>query len=177
MRRRAILRQGAIFVAAGLAGCAGGGGETPTATVPEPTDTPTPTPDAMTASPTSSPTPAETPTDTATATATATPTATPIPTESADQKVEVGPGTLRFKPASFEIPTGGTVRWVWESGGHNVRPSDTPNGAEWSGTPGGDGTTYDAGHTYTYSFEVAGTYDYYCAPHRSAGMTGTFTVG
>jgi len=111
-----------------------------------------------------------------------TPTETPSPTPtetpaSATQVVEVGAGDgFRFAPESFEIAVGETVRWVWEVGGHNVTPDETPGGADWSGTPGGDSETYDAGHEYAHTFEAAGEYTYYCAPHRSVGMTGSFTV-
>lgn len=157
MRRRTLLQRGAVLTALGLAGCTGGGDDTPTETVPPETDTRTSTPTADEA--------------------TTSPTASPTSSGSFDQVVTVGPGALTFEPASFEIPVGGTVQWVWESSGHNVRPSATPDGADWSGTDGGDGTTYSADFTYSYTFEVAGAYDYYCAPHRSAGMTGTFTVG
>lgn len=91
--------------------------------------------------------------------------------------VEVGPaGTFRFVPSTLTIAAGEVVEWVWRSGGHNVRPSSTPSGSTWSGTAGGDGTTYDEGYTYRHQFTVLGQYDYYCAPHRSLGMTGQLTV-
>lgn len=138
---------------------------TPTASpTPEPMETPTASPGSTTDTPT--PTPTRTPTPTAT------------PAASVDQEVKVGPrGTLTFEPNSFQIPVGGTVRWVWEAGGHNVKPSSTPTYAGWSGTPGEEFDTFDAGHTYSFSFDVDGRYNYYCAPHRSSGMTGAFTVG
>lgn len=178
MRRRTYLRQGAVLAALGLAGCTGGpDGQSPTATpTTVPTDTPASTPTATaTDSPTSGGTTAGTPTDTATAS----PTATPTPGGDApDQEVTVGPGgSLRFDPANFQVAVGATVRWTWDSSGHNVRPSATPDDADWTGTAGGDGTTYSAGHTYSDPFEVAGSYQFYCAPHRSAGMTGAFSVG
>ncbi|MFC7193430.1 plastocyanin/azurin family copper-binding protein [Halosimplex aquaticum] len=71
---------------------------------------------------------------------------------------------------------GETVVWVWHSSGHNVRPESTPSGSDFSGTAGGDDRLYDEGHTLSHTFEVAGEYEYYCNPHRSAGMTGSFTV-
>lgn len=165
------------------AGGGGAGGPTPTATAdPTPTatgdSTPTgkptsTTPGEPTPTATRSPTAGGTPTPTATPTPTGTATATP----DADQTVVVGPNdTFRFQPADFTIAAGDTVVWTWDSGGHNVRPSATPDGAGWSGTPGGDGTTYDAGYTHRHTFDVTGTYEYYCAPHRSLGMTGSFTV-
>jgi len=114
-------------------------------------------------------------TDTATRTASATPTATPTETVPSEQTVQVAPGSLRFAPRSFEIAAGGTVEWVWESGGHNIVVDSQPAGSEWAGTPDGAGTTYDEGYTHTDTFEVPGTYEYYCAPHQSI-MTGSFTV-
>ena len=201
VRRRSFLRTGASVTALGLAGCLGGPADdaptdsatamptepeappatasaTPTAR-PNPTETAEPTP---TAPPSPTPTDAVERTATPTAggdtpTATASPTASPTLTGTV-QAVTVAPGgSLSFSPQSFEIAPGTTVRWVWEAGGHNVKPSATPAGADWAGTPGGEFETYPGGYTYEYTFDVAGTYAYYCAPHRGAGMTGSFTVG
>ena len=169
---------------AALAGCAGdeerpNGTSTPSST-PADNGTPRPTTESRTATdtdtrgeptdgsgPDGTPTETETPTDTETSTA----------TEPAGQDVVVGPnGLLVFQPDEFTISAGATVTWEWDSDGHNVRPSSTPGGSDWSGTPGGDGTTYNEGYVHEYTFTTTGTYEYYCAPHRSAGMTGSFTV-
>lgn len=117
------------------------------------------------------PTATDGPTDTATPTATATSTPT---APDADLVVEVGPGgSLVFDPADASVDPGATVAWVWRSGGHSVTPVER-DGTEWSGT----GTTlHDAGFVHEHTFEAEGTYGYYCAPHRSAGMTGTLVVG
>lgn len=153
--------------------------ERPTETATEaatdvPADTSTGTPTETRTEPpteTKTNTPAETATETPTETST--PTGTPAP----DQTVVVGPnGLFQFNPPDFDISAGDTVRWEWDSGGHNVRPSMSPDNSTWSGTPGEDGTTYDDGYVYTYTFDVAGEYEYYCAPHRQAGMQGSFTV-
>jgi plastocyanin len=93
-----------------------------------------------------------------------------------DQTVAVGADGLQFTPETFEISVGDTVRWEWEGSGHNVRPDDIPPGSDWSGTAGGDGDTYGSGHTHSHTFETAGEYSYYCAPHQGSGMTGSFTV-
>jgi plastocyanin len=85
-------------------------------------------------------------------------------------------GAFRFSPGEFEIAAGETVAWVWRAGGHNVKADSTPGDADWSGTPGGEFDTFDEGYVYTHTFDVAGEYDYYCGPHESAGMTGSFTV-
>ena len=189
MRRRTFLQRSSLLAAVGLAGCTGDD-QGSTETAPPATDTRSATPEtgpettSAAGTPTPSPTQAatsasepgtETETPTPTPTETPTPTATPRP--AVDQEVKVGPGSLAFEPKSFQIATGETVRWIWESGGHNVKPSTVPDGADWTGTAGGEYETYDEGHVHTYTFEVAGTYEYYCAPHRSSGMTGSFTVG
>jgi plastocyanin len=153
---------------------AAGGTRTTTAGA---TDTRSETPDEGGTSPTP-------PTETSTPTETPTPTGTPTPTEAAtptppqaDRNVEVGPsGDLRFDPEEFEIAVGETVRWVWRSSGHNVKPDSIPGDSDWSGTDGGEFNTFSAGYEYTYTFETPGTYEYVCKPHESAGMTGSFTV-
>lgn len=91
--------------------------------------------------------------------------------------VVVGPnGSFRFAPSSVTVATGDTVEWVWSSGGHNVVPESTPDGSDFGGSEGDESTTYDAGHSFSYTFETPGTYAYYCAPHRSSGMTGEVVV-
>lgn len=177
MDRRTMLRLTGGIVFAGLAGCTGGDGNdgaSPTATPPMESPTSTPT---ATASPTPMPTASPAPTDTPEPTPTASPTPTAEPTPTAAQVVEVGPGgSLRFRPDDFTIAAGETVRWVWRSGGHNVKVDSAPSGSEWNGTPGGDFDTFGQGHTLSHTFEATGRYNYYCGPHRSAGMTGRFSV-
>jgi len=158
--RRAVLGSAAA-IATGLAGCtgsqdggsgdSGGGGSEPT-----PTATPEPTPTA---------TPEPTPTDTA----------TPEATAAADETVVVGPdGDLVFDPAELRVEVGATVLWRWDSGGHTVTVESQPDGADWRAT---GQETHDSGYTHTHTFEVAGTYEYVCLPHESAGMVGSVTVG
>lgn len=179
MRRRTLLAAVGTTVATGLAGCGGGSpdGSGETDNPPETTaatDTATPT---GTGTATSTDTP--TPTDTATTAEPPfeTPGGTDTATNDVAQTVAVGPEfEFRFDPQSFEVPAGGTVRWVWESSGHNVVAASTPEGSDWSGTPDGTDRTFDEGYAYEYAFEVTGTYEYYCNPHRGNGMTGSFTV-
>ena len=164
MNRRQLLSTIGVGLAAPLAGCGD-----------QATDD---------GSPTTTPAPEPSPTDTSpTATATRTPTATPPPTAtptatpaSAAEVVDVGDGEFRFDPGSFEISTGETVLWVWRSTNHNVVPDSIPDGSDWTGTEGGSGTTYERGHESAFRFTTPGEYTYFCAPHRSAGMTGSFTV-
>lgn len=172
MDRRRFLLTGLPAVAAGIAGCSGGE-ETPTDS-PGATDSPTPTQTEQTETGTGTGTP--TSTSTSTTDPTETPTPEPTATAQADLTVAVAPGgALRFEPETFEVAVGETVRWEWESPGHNVSPTEgeQPDGADWAGE---DERTYDEGHAYSETFEVAGEYAYHCDPHRSSGMTGSFTV-
>ncbi|WP_227355018.1 plastocyanin/azurin family copper-binding protein [Haladaptatus salinisoli] len=92
--------------------------------------------------------------------------------------VKVGPGgNLTFEPSEVTIPPGGTIKWVWESNTHNVVPESQPSGSSWQGSPGAPSKTYDSGYTYSHTFDTPGEYAYFCQPHKSAGMTGTITVG
>jgi plastocyanin len=93
------------------------------------------------------------------------------------KEVIVGPGgSLVFEPAELTIAPGTTVKFVWESDNHNVVPESQPDGANWQGTEGAPSKTYNTGYEYSYTFETTGTYEYFCQPHKTAGMVGTITV-
>lgn len=181
MNKRTLLRCALAAGTVGLAGCTGGdGGDTdgasPDATA-TPTSLPTATPEPTEPSPTGEE-PTDTPTETErrTDSPTAESTDSPTPMAGADQQVVVGPdGSLQFDPEAFTVAAGDTVEWVWDSSGHNVSPDEggQPADADWSGD---DDATYGQGYRYAYTFEVAGEYRYHCDPHRSVGMTGSFTV-
>ncbi|WP_254535749.1 plastocyanin/azurin family copper-binding protein [Halomarina litorea] len=200
MDRRTLLARAAALGAVALAGCTGdeptngttdgasgttaATGTTSTAattgapTTTEPTDDPTTgsatrTDDGAGATTTE----ADAPTDTPAETPTETPTPTPDDSLQDAVTVTVGAnGRARFSPESFTLARGGTVTWEWEGGGHNVVPERQPSGANWEGTAGGESRTHSSGHTYEATFDTAGEYEYYCSPHRSIGMTGSFTV-
>lgn len=189
MDRRKLLASVAGMVPLVLAGCGqsdgsdgdegdgggNGGGDGETTTTEKETSTAM---EPLTETETASPTSAETPTETAMPTETPTETATDTPLPAVDAEIEVGPDSkFRFDPETASIPEGGTVRWIWKSGGHNVKPDKIPSDSDWSGTEGGNSKTFSAGHTYTFTFDVPGTYDYFCVPHKSVGMRGTIEVG
>jgi Plastocyanin len=90
--------------------------------------------------------------------------------------VVVGEGGTQYEPEEFRLAVGGTVEWVWEGNGHNVIPTEQPDGANWEGTAGSNSRTYDTGHEYTRTFDVAGEYAYRCFIHGNFGMVGSFTV-
>jgi plastocyanin len=78
---------------------------------------------------------------------------------------------LDFIPSSITIAPGDTIEWVWGGGIHTATSGS-------SCTPDGlfdlplDGTA----PTVSYTFNTAGTYDYYCIPHCVLGMTGVINV-
>lgn len=93
------------------------------------------------------------------------------------ETVKVGPnGDFVFTPGTNEplaITPGTTVKFVWESDTHNIVVESQPEEANWEGHE----TIEDTGFEYEHTFEVKGTYEYFCQPHKSAGMTGTIEVG
>lgn len=90
-----------------------------------------------------------------------------------DNEVVVGPdGDLSFAPESLTVDAGTTVTFVWDSNTHNVVPNSQPDDADWEGHE----DIEDSGFEYEYTFEVAGTYEYVCTPHESAGMVGEIVV-
>lgn len=170
-----------VGLAAGLAGCTGGGGS-------EGGDTSTPTQ-------TSTATSTQTPTSTATST-------TADSTQTGDSSFEAGvdewvsdtsnyegsvvdetgqseltvvvgaqgnDGNFAFAPPAIEVSTGTTVIWEWngKGGQHNVVDQDGAFSSE---------LTSDEGYTFEHAFESAGTYRYYCEPHKSLGMKGIVVV-
>ena len=90
------------------------------------------------------------------------------PVEATDT-VEVALTNYEFTPADLTIAPNTMVRWVNESSTfHTI----TPDGhSEWT-----EGSVSDVGDTFTHVFTEAGTFPYYCDPHRSLGMTGSVTV-
>ncbi|MFD1647702.1 cupredoxin domain-containing protein [Haloarchaeobius litoreus] len=94
-------------------------------------------------------------------------------------------GRLRFVPETVEITVGQTVRWTFESAGHNV--TSLPGASEKVRNPDGaepfasyEGNQHfaidEVGSTYEHTFDVPGEYVYVCAPHAGQGMVGTVLV-
>ncbi|HEY1297548.1 MAG TPA: plastocyanin/azurin family copper-binding protein [Chloroflexota bacterium] len=89
---------------------------------------------------------------------------------------------LRFDPMSLTVPKGTSVTWrnasqmshtVTDDASKASNPSDVllPDGTQpW------DSGTLEPGQTFTHTFDVAGTYKYFCQPHEAAGMTATIVV-
>ena len=89
--------------------------------------------------------------------------------------IDVGAGSTgnAFEPAAVRIDAGTTVVWEWtgEGGSHNVSSVDDSDTSFRSGD-----TTDEAGVTYEYTFDAAGTQLYVCEPHEPVGMKGGIDV-
>jgi plastocyanin len=76
-----------------------------------------------------------------------------------------------FTPADLTIATGDTVTWRCDVGVH-----DTVSGV--NGVPSGvwGSSLLFPGQSFSFTFNNAGTFPYYCTPHWQLGMTGTIRV-
>jgi plastocyanin len=88
----------------------------------------------------------------------------------------------KFEPASLSVTRGTTVTLKHVSGsGHTAtsdpgKVKDASRVALPSGAQGWDSGTLSDGRTWSYTFDVPGTYTYVCLPHEDRGMVGTITV-
>ena len=57
-----------------------------------------------------------------------------------------------------------------------VYADDTGVPHTWQGPTWNSGDLTTNGQSYTYRFASTGTFNFYCAYHKSLGMTGTITV-
>jgi len=97
-----------------------------------------------------------------------------VPDGDAVNMVTEGGSSYYFNPVGLHVEPGTTVTFINHSGTHSSTAYDDriPEGAEaWnSGTMAGD-------DEFEHTFEVEGTYDYFCIPHESFGMVGRIVVG
>ncbi len=95
-----------------------------------------------------------------------------------------------FSPERVRIVPETTVRWVNDSDvGHTVTAYEAgiPERAAYFASGGFEaeraarndvqGGLIAAGESYEHTFDTPGTYEYFCVPHESSGMTGTVVVG
>jgi len=86
-----------------------------------------------------------------------------------------------FDPIGLYVDVGETVTFRIESGDHSATAYTESNlGSDERRIPeGADGWnsgTLPRG-SFDRTFETEGTYDYYCIPHKQAGMVGRIVVG
>jgi len=98
---------------------------------------------------------------------------TAITETTAANSVEVICKNNRFQPNTLTINVGTTVTWVNQDGFiHTVTSGTSPS--ETSGLF--DSGNLSGGQTFSFTFDKAGTYDYFCIPHYSLGMIGKVIV-
>jgi len=79
----------------------------------------------------------------------------------------------RFIPDTLTVKEGTTVTWVnQDTYIHTVTSGRSPG--EQSGLF--DSGNLNKGQTFSFTFDKAGTYDYFCIPHFSMGMIGKIVV-
>jgi len=103
--------------------------------------------------------------------------------ETATVKMGTDSGGLQFVPAKTQICKGDSVKWINNKGGpHNVVFDEDaiPSGVKQEAiSMYEDGDPYqlgEEGEEFVMKFDTAGTYEYYCEPHRGAGMNAVLTV-
>ncbi len=74
-----------------------------------------------------------------------------------------------FSPSKIEVPANSTIVFVYKGSGpwHDV----TSATGAWERSPRIQGDT-----SWELTLTEPGTYEYYCTPHKSSGMTGTIRV-
>jgi len=98
--------------------------------------------------------------------------------ETKNVKMGTDSGNLQFEPSKLQICKGDKVTWTNnKSGPHNVVFDEDaiPAGVSQEKISMDD-QIGDEGGTWSMTFDTAGTYDYYCEPHRGAGMNAVLIV-
>lgn len=104
------------------------------------------------------------------------------PAFAADHVVKMGSdgGLLKFEPATVTVSKGDTVTWENNKmAPHNVifDAAGVPGGKDVADKLSKSQLTFAPGESYSSTFDVEpGEYNYYCAPHRGAGMVGKVIV-
>lgn len=95
-----------------------------------------------------------------------------VGTASADESLVVAMGNTYFDPIGLHVEPGTTVQFEIEAGSHSATAYEDRIPV--------DATAFDSGvisdGTFEHTFDVPGTYDYYCIPHRSS-QVGRIVVG
>lgn len=83
--------------------------------------------------------------------------------------VEIEIRNYEFVPKELHVAPGTTVRWKnTTSNYHTVTPDGHTQWTQWQ--------TATMGETFEVRFDNAGTFPFYCMPHRALGMMGTVIV-
>tara|TARA_Y100001968_G_scaffold65977_1_gene56766 strand:- start:654 stop:1013 length:360 start_codon:yes stop_codon:yes gene_type:complete len=93
-----------------------------------------------------------------------------VQAKTVEVKLGTDAGMLAFEPNSINISAGDTVKFV--------NNKLAPHNAVFDGNDdlSHPDLAFAPGESWERTFSTAGTYDFYCEPHRGAGMVGTVTV-
>ena len=85
-------------------------------------------------------------------------------------KLGTDAGMLAFEPSNISISAGDTVKFV--------NNKLAPHNAVFDGNDelSHPDLAFAPGESWERTFSAAGSYDFYCEPHRGAGMVGKVTV-
>merc|ERR1719440_1503078 len=100
------------------------------------------------------------------------------PVANAEIKLGSDGGGLVFVPDQVTVKSGEAVKFVNNVGfPHNIvfDEDNVPDGVD-AATLSKEDYLNAPGETVEVKFSKAGTYGFYCEPHRGAGMKGTITV-
>ena len=93
-----------------------------------------------------------------------------VQAKTVEVKLGTDAGMLAFEPSSVSISTGDTVKFV----NNKLAPHNAVfEGHDELSHPD---LAFAPGESWEETFSAAGTYDYYCEPHRGAGMVGKVVV-
>ncbi len=95
---------------------------------------------------------------------------TTVQAKTVEVKLGTDAGMLAFEPSSVTISTGDTVKFV----NNKLAPHNAVfEGHDELSHPD---LAFAPGESWDETFTEAGTYNYYCEPHRGAGMVGKVVV-
>lgn len=102
----------------------------------------------------------------------------PAAAETVTVKMGTDAGGLGFEPSTVTIKAGDEVKWVNNKlSPHNVVFATGDKVPEAVATKlSHKGLAFSAGESFSSTFTEPGTYEYYCEPHRGAGMVGKVIV-
>ncbi len=95
---------------------------------------------------------------------------TSVQAKTVEVKLGTDAGMLAFEPSNISISAGDTVKFV----NNKLAPHNAVfDGHDDLSHPD---LAFAPGESWEKTFSSAGTYDFYCEPHRGAGMVGTVVV-
>ena len=96
--------------------------------------------------------------------------ASSVQAKTVEVKLGTDAGMLAFEPSTINISTGDTVKFI----NNKLAPHNAVfEGHEELSHPD---LAFAPGESWSETFSTAGTYDFYCEPHRGAGMVGKVVV-